>query len=424
MTVDTARPTAAPEDRTTEARGILRANDRGGYTVPTERLYPFQWNWDSLFVALGWAEFDPVRATAEIDTLFRAQRPSGMIPHIVFWTEESTYFPGPDVWRTAPVEPSGSGISQPPVAATIVRRLVEAGLSLDRGHVEAIERWHAWWHRARDPEQQGVIAISHPWESGRDNLPDWDAPLAAVDTSGVQPYERRDLALVDAAMRPHQSDYDRYLALVDYGARHGWDDAAIAEGSPFWVADVGISSILLRAERDLAWLTRRLGLDPAAVEHRIARLTAGYEQFWNPDVGAYCSFDLRTGRHADAGTSASFLAAYAGVDARLGEVIDELDRWAKACTYLVPSFDPRHEKFEPLRYWRGPVWGMVNYMIATGLADVGADDWAQRIRTSTHDLILASGMPESFDPMTGTAVGGGSFAWTAAIWLTWAGQDS
>ena len=29
-----------------QARAILRGNDRGGYTVPTHRLYPFQWNWD------------------------------------------------------------------------------------------------------------------------------------------------------------------------------------------------------------------------------------------------------------------------------------------------------------------------------------------------------------------------------------------
>ena len=44
--------------RTEQARAILAANDRGGYTVPTDRLYPFQWNWDSAFVAMGWATFD------------------------------------------------------------------------------------------------------------------------------------------------------------------------------------------------------------------------------------------------------------------------------------------------------------------------------------------------------------------------------
>ena len=58
-----------------QARAILRANDRGGYTVPTNRLYPFQWNWDSGFVAMGWATFDEPRAFAEIAT--SAARPVG-----------------------------------------------------------------------------------------------------------------------------------------------------------------------------------------------------------------------------------------------------------------------------------------------------------------------------------------------------------
>ena len=37
---------------------ILRENDRGSYTVPTQGLYPFQWNWDSCLTALGQAHFD------------------------------------------------------------------------------------------------------------------------------------------------------------------------------------------------------------------------------------------------------------------------------------------------------------------------------------------------------------------------------
>ena len=144
-----------PAALTAEAHRILRDNDRGGYTVPTARLYPFQWNWDSVFVALGWAELDMERAWQEIDTLFKAQWPSGMVPHIVFWTEESTYFPGPDVWRTGRAGPASSGISQPPVAATVVRWLIERGGELSEGRFDAIDRWHRWWHTARDPERRG-----------------------------------------------------------------------------------------------------------------------------------------------------------------------------------------------------------------------------------------------------------------------------
>ena len=37
------------------ARAILLRNDRGTYTVPNGRVYPFQWNWDSAFASLGFA---------------------------------------------------------------------------------------------------------------------------------------------------------------------------------------------------------------------------------------------------------------------------------------------------------------------------------------------------------------------------------
>ena len=41
-----------------EALAILKKNDRGGFTIPTARLYPFQWNWDSAFIAIGLATYD------------------------------------------------------------------------------------------------------------------------------------------------------------------------------------------------------------------------------------------------------------------------------------------------------------------------------------------------------------------------------
>ena len=68
MTRDMSDLDAAPLDA--EAVRILRLNDRGGYTVPTDGLYPYQWNWDSAFAALGFAAFDIGRAWVELETLF------------------------------------------------------------------------------------------------------------------------------------------------------------------------------------------------------------------------------------------------------------------------------------------------------------------------------------------------------------------
>ncbi|MGH7156102.1 MAG: MGH1-like glycoside hydrolase domain-containing protein, partial [Acetobacteraceae bacterium] len=107
------------------AREVLRRNDRGGYTVPTDRLYPFQWNWDSGFVAMGWATFDESRAFREIERLFEGQWEDGLVPQIVFHVPSDDYFPGPEVWGVKRTPPT-SGITQPPILATAVRRMYDA----------------------------------------------------------------------------------------------------------------------------------------------------------------------------------------------------------------------------------------------------------------------------------------------------------
>jgi mannosylglycerate hydrolase len=33
-------------DQRASAAAVLRANDTGGYTVPSRATYPHQWNWD------------------------------------------------------------------------------------------------------------------------------------------------------------------------------------------------------------------------------------------------------------------------------------------------------------------------------------------------------------------------------------------
>ena len=40
--------------------------------------------------------------------------------------------------------------------------------------------YHRWFFLARDPENIGCVSIVHPWESGRDNCPDWDLGLKNI----------------------------------------------------------------------------------------------------------------------------------------------------------------------------------------------------------------------------------------------------
>ena len=121
-------------------------------------------------------------------------------------------------------------------------------------------------------------------------------------------------------------------------------------------------------------------------------------------------------------SSASFLRFYAGCGGpeTAGPLLDNLHRVLGAVRWGVPSFDPEHPDFDSVRYWRGPVWGIINYMIGRGLAEQGHHDLAERVRSDTAALIEQSGFNEYFCPLTAQGAGGGHFAWTAAIWLAWA----
>lgn len=400
------------------AQAILRQNDRGTYTVPTEGLYPFQWNWDSAFAAWGFSTFDLPRAWQELHTLMAAQWDNGMVPHIIFHQRDDGYFPGPDVWRCQ-TTPETSGVTQPPVAATMARACWAKNPELGKAHLARLypqlKRWHAWFMRERC--ESGAVAIMHPWESGRDNAPDWDAAMAGIDTSPVGDYQRRDTQHVNADMRPTKEDYDRYLAIVYHARDSGWRDAEIRAHGPFRVADPGMSFILLRAQRDLCAIGEILGEDVSDIRAWIAQLEDGVNSLWNAQLGAFDARDLRTGEFAGSVSSASFLCWYAGVDA-----LDMLKTWDQvwaACEFGVPSYTPGGEAFDPMRYWRGPVWVVVNALIGLGLSDCGHTQQAEQLKTASRQLIERAGFHEYFHPLDGSAAGGRDFTWTASVWLAW-----
>lgn len=413
-------------DLIAQARAIMQRNDRGGYTVPTDRLYPFQWNWDSAFVAMGFATFDESRALTEMERLLEGQWDNGLVPQIVFHAPSDDYFPGPSVWGTHHTPPT-SGITQPPVLASAVLRIFDT--ARDRAAAEArvatiypkLLASHRWWQRARDPQETGLVSVLHPWETGMDNSPAWDAALARVPTDTVTPIQRRDTAHVDASMRPRGEEYQRYIHLVDVFRDAGWQPDRMLAATPFRIADVGTISILLRAERDLLMLASRFGTktDAAEITSRLDRMQAAIETLWSERHGLFLSLDQISGVLIDASTSAGFLPLYAAAaDAdRSRAMVATLRQWASHVGFLVPSTAPDDSRFDPLRYWRGPVWCMVNWMIAEGLAASGDTAMADALRTCTRDMIANSGFSEYFDPRNGRGIGGANFSWTAAIYL-------
>lgn len=406
-----------------DAIDVLRLNDRGTYTVPTSGLYPFQWNWDSALSALGFSHFDEARAWTEIDTLFASQWDDGMVPHIIFHEEDEGYFPGPDVWDTKRPVPT-SGITQPPVAGFAAKQIFDR--ATDRALAEArvrdllprIHAWHEWFFRCRDPQGTGLVAIIHPWESGRDNSVDWDMPFASVPTDGVMPFQRRDTQHADPTHRPTDEQYKRYIWLVQQFRALGWDNDKLHDASPFRVVDPGFNGILLRACADLADLAETLGETKIAQasRQRAERGVAALETLWSDAFGQYLCYDRARGALIQSPSIGGLLAGFAPISqARAAALAARIEDLSTRSTFLVPSHDPGAPEFDSLRYWRGPIWLIVNTMIANGLDRGGQTKMADRIRADSVKLIRESGFAEYYDPITAEPCGGGQFTWTAAM---------
>lgn len=412
-----------------DALEVLRENDQGRYTVPTKGLYPFQWNWDSCLTALGQSRYDEERAWTEIDTLFAHQWPDGMVPHIVFHVYSDGYFPGPAVWGANRPTPT-SGITQPPVAGFVVRRLFERAkdeaLAAERARalLPKIDAWHRWFYEYRDPRGEGLVALLHPWEAGRDNSVDWDEAFQRVPTEGIAPYTRRDTQHADPAHRPTKEQYDRYLWLVERFRSLGWDPTRLHDASPFQVIDPGFNAILIRSCADLAELAESLGETRIAADNRAraAASLAALEGLWSEEHEQYLCRDRTTGALVGSASLGGLLPAFAPVPkARARQIARTIERWSEAVEFIVPSHDPADARFEAKRYWRGPVWLVTNYMLADGLMAAGEVAVARRIVGSSLALISRSGFAEYYDPITAEPCGGGRFTWTAAMVIEFLG---
>jgi glycogen debranching enzyme len=236
----------------------------------------------------------------------------------------------------------------------------------------------------------------------------------------VTPYTRRDTQHADPAHRPTKAQYDRYLWLVEHFRGLGWDNGKLHDASPFQMVDPGFNAILIRSMSDLADLAEAVGEREIAADNRMraAKALAALERLWSEPHGQYLCLDRTTGSLVDSASIGGVLPVFAALPKhRAAQLARTIERQSGGLRFLIPSHDPADPRFEPKRYWRGPVWLVTNYMIADGLRAAGEKEMANRIAAASLELIEQSGFAEYYDPSTGEACGGGSFTWTAAMVL-------
>jgi glycogen debranching enzyme len=148
-------------------------------------------------------------------------------------------------------------------------------------------------------------------------------------------------------------------------------------------------------------------------------------KLWSEEQNIYCSFDLQANKLVELKEVGGVAAVFAGCcpKERIARMASELAALRDQGFLLVPSFDPKAPGFDPKRYWRGPVWPQMNWLICRGLQENGYEDLAAIVRQDFLDLVEAFGFREYFDPRREIlkkghgGYGGDRFSWTASSYL-------
>ncbi len=412
---------------------ILDQNWKGNFTIPSPRLYPFQWNWDSGFIALGNVYNNPERAIAEMETLFSGQWSNGFLPHIIFHNAEKydSYFPSADYWNSsvskfAPKDLKTSGITQPAVHGFVLEALLDKGVDPIRIKVlvEKAIKYHEYLYEQREYSDTGLVAIWHNWESGMDNSPWWDPILERIDEnllSGIKLKRKDTKEVADSeSTRPKDLDYKRYIYLVD--KLRGNSYTKVPPDYSFQILDPVFNSILIKSNRSLIALGKKFDTDTSFIETKTSKAIENFDAFlWDEENALYFPFDILTSTQTKVHCSGAYIPIFAQIPSER-KIEKMLETWNTPNGIIpFPSCFPTENGYESKNYWRGPVWVNMNWMIWKGLLSYGRLVQAHYVKEQTIEMVKKYGIKEYFDPSMDTSstsgLGGEDFSWTAALIL-------
>jgi glycogen debranching enzyme len=403
------------------AEQLLRRNLRRGvspfdgvpycYSAPSPATYPHQFFWDSCFHAIVWAHFDPEQAKEELRSLLRAQDADGRIPHRIAWDRRGVLPRAVSRrWRAA-LHPMRSQLVGPPVLATAIERVYErcGDASFLAEALPAADRFYSWLARCRDPDGDGLVSIIHPYESGLDHKPSYDAVFGL----------RRAPATAAVLAAKAVDGWNRLL---------NFNRSLIFRLDRFNVVDVGFNCIYAQALASLARLWTELG-DHAKAEawrEQARRVEQAILSKCLHDDGLY--YDLYSRKQKKALTktvTCLFPLLLDSIEPAPAErLVREhlLDGDAFWLPYPVPTVSASEAAFSPgfvssfaSGLWRGPTCIAANWFIVLGLRKHGFADVAGTIVERTRQLVERGGFRECYNPLTGQPYGAESFGWSTLI---------
>ena len=235
--------------------------------------------------------------------------------------------------------------SEPPVGSLVVERLYNR--YHDRWFLAAafpeLLRWNRWWDQHRNC--QGYLC----WGSDPSNKP-WEKTDSSVHTLQGARFE---------------SGLDNSPMYDDVG----FDPKA----DQMQLADVGLMSLYVADCDSLARIAAQLGKTAEAAElrQRGERYRAKLKTLWDPATGIFRNRDLRTGAFSPRLSPTNFypLLAHAASGQQAERMVREhLENPQEfGGTWVIPSAPRDDPAFKDQNYWRGRIWGPMNFLVYLGL---------------------------------------------------------
>ncbi len=443
---DAADTVEVEENQTTEplnvvdmCKEVLQKNQHDDYTIPAEGLYPHQWLWDSCFIAIGLAEYDVERAKKELLSLLRGQWANGMIPNMIFANGDS-HKGDSKIWQSwrspfAPEHIATSGITQPPMLAEAVYRVGKKLSVADRRSwyqmmYPALIAYHEWLYKERDPHEEGLVLLIHPYECGLDNTPPWInqmhlhhkpwwiSLIESTRTDKLGRVFRRDHH-VPPGQRISNIEALMYYNVIRRLRGKNWDIERILARSHFVVQDLTYNCILIRAGEILQDIAKTIKHElPDYLTEHMDKAKQNLEKLWDAYSSQYYSRNFITHRLIKEPSIATLMPLYAGsISKERAEQLVALLKSPKNfdTTFPIASVPVTSEWFSELGYWQGPTWINTNWLIADGLERYGYIEDAKKIRNLSLQLVERHGSYEYFSALSGEPAGAKNFSWSAAL---------
>lgn len=322
---------------------------------PVSRVWSVGWggyvlfDWDTFFAATLASIGDKDLAYANAVEILRESTAQGFVPN----------YARAGNWKS-------SDRSEPPVGAITVLGLYKK--FHDRWFLEETYQplldWNRWWAAHRDI--QGYLA----WGSDGDNQP------ANLDDNsrGTRAGAILESGLDNSPMYD-TSAYNSQSHVLEY-------------------ADVGLMSMYIADCDALAEIADALQktADARELRDRSARYRTKLATLWNEQAGIFLNKDLHTGEFNTRLSPTNFypMLAHAATPEQAKTMLEkhllnEKEFWGQ---WVIPSISRDDPAFKDQNYWRGRIWGPMNYLVYLGLTNYDDAELRKKFAQKSYELFL------------------------------------